>query len=213
MGESQIEGCARDQLERRQLVGDGGAGAPEEAHHVLDPAEPEESGFDFARRGKELHRRGSDDAEGALAADEELLQIVAGIVLAQAAKAVPNPSVGQHHLEAQCQLAGIAVAHGRDAAGAGRQIVADLTASLGPEAEREQPVGLGGRLLQMREDVAVPVPATPAGHCAPRRCRKMPMGAMRPASGCLSPRQERHDWRRATRAPLSRSATRIIQLM
>jgi alpha/beta hydrolase family protein len=157
MGESQIEGCARDQLERRQLVGGGGAGAPEEAHHVLDPAEPEESGFDFARLGKELHRRGSDDAEGALAADEELLQIVAGIVLAQAAKAVPNPSVGQHHLEAQCQLAGIAVAQDRDAAGVGRQIAADLTGPLGPEAEREQSVGLGGRLLQVREDVAVPV--------------------------------------------------------
>src|SRR5712671_7345261 len=152
MGESQIEGCARDQLERRQLVGGGGAGAPEEAHHVLDPAEPEESGFDFARFGKELNRRGSDDAEGALAADEELLQIVAGIVLAQAAKAVPNPSVGQHHLEAQCQLAGFAVAQDRDAAGVGRQIAADLTGPLGPEAEREQSVGLGGRLLQVRED-------------------------------------------------------------
>jgi len=107
-----------------------------------------------SRLGKELHRRGSDDAEGALAADEELLQIVAGIVLAQAAKAVPNPSVGQHHLEAQCQLAGFAVAQDRDAAGVGRQIAADLTAPLGPEAEREQPVGLGGRLLQVREDAA-----------------------------------------------------------
>ncbi len=88
MGESQIEGSARDQLERRQLVGGGGVGAPEEAHYILDTGEAEKRCFDLARFGKELHRRGSDDAEGSLAADEELLQIVAGIVLAQAAQPV-----------------------------------------------------------------------------------------------------------------------------
>src|SRR5260370_526503 len=87
-------------------------------------------------------------------AEEYLFHIVAGIVLAQAAKAVPTPAVGQHHLEAQCQLAGFAVAQDRDAAGVGRQIAADLTGPLGPEAEREQSVGLGGRLLQVREDAA-----------------------------------------------------------
>src|SRR6202011_5219976 len=98
--------------------------------------------------------RGSNDPERALAADEELLQIVAGIVLAQAAQPVPDPPVREHDLEAQSQLARIAVAQYRDAAGIGRQIAADLAAALAAEAERKRPVGLGGGLVQMREDAA-----------------------------------------------------------
>ena len=42
-----------------------------------------------ARRRKELQHGGGDDAERALGADEQLLQVVAGVVLAQAAQAVP----------------------------------------------------------------------------------------------------------------------------
>ena len=120
----------------------------------LDPAEAEKRRLDLARLGEELDRRGGDDAERALAADKELLQIVAGVVLAQPPQPVPDPPVGQYDLEAQGQLAGIAVAQYRDAAGVGRQIAADLAAPLGTEAQREQPVGLGRGLLQIGEDAA-----------------------------------------------------------
>ena len=119
----------------------------EERHHVFDPGEPEKGGLDFARFREELQGRGGNDPERAFAADKELLQIVAGVVLAQPAQTVPDPPVGQHDLEPQRQLAGIAVAQHRDAAGIGRQIAADLAAALGSEAQREQPVRLGGRLL------------------------------------------------------------------
>ena len=154
MREGEFESGARDQLERRQLVGGGGARFGEEAHRILDPAEAEKRRLDLARLGEELDRRGGDDAECALAADKELLQIVAGVVLAQPPQPVPDPPVGQYDLEAQGQLAGIAVAQYGDAAGVGRQIAADLAAPFGAEAQREQPVGLGGGLLQIGEDAA-----------------------------------------------------------
>ena len=119
----------------------------EKSHHVLDPGEPEKRGLDLARFGEELQGGGGDDPERAFAADKELLQIVAGVVLAQAAQPVPDPPVRQHDFQAQGQLARISVAQYRDAAGIGRQIAADLAAALGAEAEGEQPVSFGGRLL------------------------------------------------------------------
>ena len=49
----------------------------------------------------ELQGRGGDHAQGALAADEQIAQIVAGVVLAQAREPVPDLSAGGHHLQAQ----------------------------------------------------------------------------------------------------------------
>jgi hypothetical protein len=49
VGLRQIEPGARDQFERGQLVGAGGAGMGEEAHRILDPGEAEKRGLDFAR--------------------------------------------------------------------------------------------------------------------------------------------------------------------
>ena len=73
MGESEVECRTRDQLEGRQLIGGGGAGLGEKVHRVLDPAETEKRRLDLARFGEELDRRGGDDAERALGADEKLL--------------------------------------------------------------------------------------------------------------------------------------------
>src|SRR5215467_5729875 len=106
----QIKTRAGDQLEGGQLIGGRSAGAGEERHNVLDPGDPEKRGFDFARSWEELQGRGSDDPQRAFAADEELLQIVAGVVLTQPAQPVPNPAVGQHDFEPQSQIAGVAVA-------------------------------------------------------------------------------------------------------
>ncbi len=154
MGEGEVEAGARDQLEGGQLVGGGGAGVGEERHRVLDPRERQKRGLDLARLWEELQGRRGEDAERALAADEELLQIVAGVVLAQPSEPVPNPAVGQHHLDPQGQLAGIAVAQDRDAAGVGREVAADLAAALGAEAERKKAVGRGGGFVQVGEDAA-----------------------------------------------------------
>ena len=49
------------------------------------------------RRRKELQHRRGDDAERALGADEQVLEVVAGVVLAQRGETVPHAPVGQHH--------------------------------------------------------------------------------------------------------------------
>ena len=55
----------------------------------------------WPRLRKQAQHRGGDDAERALRADEQLLQVVAGVVLAQASQAVPDAPVGQDHLQAR----------------------------------------------------------------------------------------------------------------
>ena len=102
---------------------------------MLDLSEAEKRRLDFARLGEELDRGGGDDAKGALAADEKLLKVVASVVLAKASQPVPDLPVRQYHLEAQGQLAGIAVAQHRYPASVGRQIAADLAAALGADKE------------------------------------------------------------------------------
>ena len=95
-------------------------------------------GRDLGRRHREqLERGGGDDAQRAFAADEQIAQVVAGVVLAQATQALPDLALGRHHLQAQAQLAGIAVAQHRRAAGIGGQVAADGATALGRQAERE----------------------------------------------------------------------------
>src|ERR1700746_999046 len=125
MGECEVEGSPRDQLESRELVASCRAGARKQVHYMLDPGKAEKRGLHFSGLWEKLYGGRSDDAQCSFAADEELVQILAGIVLAQAPEPVPNSAVGQNHLEPQCQLAGIAVAQYRDATGIGRQIAAD----------------------------------------------------------------------------------------
>ena len=98
-------------------------------------------------------------AERAFAADEQVAQVVAGVVLAQAAAGRPRrrPSAvttsRPRHL-----LARIAVAQHLRAAGVGREVAADRAAAFGGEAEREQQAARGGRR-----------PAPAAARSRPRR--------------------------------------------
>ncbi|MNN04716.1 hypothetical protein D3C81_1174460 [compost metagenome] len=71
-------------------------------------------------------RRRRDHAQRAFRADQQLLQVVAGVVLAQRAQAVEHLAVGQHGFDAQYQFARHAIAHHVDAAGIGGQVAADL---------------------------------------------------------------------------------------
>jgi hypothetical protein len=64
---------------------------------------------------------------------QEVLQVVAGVVLAQAPESIPHAAVGKHDLEPEHQLARVAVAHHARAAGVGREVAADLAAALRAE--------------------------------------------------------------------------------
>ena len=79
-----------------------------------------------------------DDAQRAFAADEQVAQVVTGVVLAQALQAFPDLPVGQYHFQPQAQLARIAVAHHLRAARVGRQVAADGATALGTQAQRKQ---------------------------------------------------------------------------
>jgi hypothetical protein len=69
---------------------------------------------------------------------KELLEVVAGVVLAQRAQSVPHPAVGQHHLQAEHLLARVAVAKHVHAARVRGQVAADLTTALRREGERKR---------------------------------------------------------------------------
>jgi hypothetical protein len=60
---------------------------------------------------------------------------------------VPDAPVGQHHLEAEHQLARVAVGQHAQAPGVGAEVAADLAAAFGGQAERKQPIDAVGRGL------------------------------------------------------------------
>ncbi len=101
-------------------------------------------GFDRARpRHQAQHRRG-DDAERAFRADEQVFQIVAGIVLFQLVEIVEHAAVGQHHFETERVRAGDAIRQRSGAAGIGGEIAADGAGAFGRQQLRIEPVGRGG---------------------------------------------------------------------
>ncbi len=106
-----------------------------------------ERGDDLARRRMEPQHGAGDEAEGAFRADEDLLQVVARIVLQHLVERGDDGPVGQHGLEAQHLLARHAVADDADAAGIGGEIAADLAGAARAEIEREEEPGFGRGLL------------------------------------------------------------------
>src|SRR5690606_29457062 len=94
------------------------------------------------------------NAEGALRADEKLLEIVARIIFSKAGEAVPDAPVRQHHLEAEDLLARVAIMQDLHAASIGRDIAADLAAPFRADAERKDKAVLLGDRLQVGKDAA-----------------------------------------------------------
>ena len=56
-----------------------------------------------------------------------MLEVVAGVVLAQGLQDIEHLAVGQHHFQAQHQIARVAVAQHLHTAGIGGNVAADLT--------------------------------------------------------------------------------------
>ena len=79
--------------------------------------------------GKSLQHRSGDDAERSLRTDEQVLEIVTGIVLAQRPQPVPHAPVGEAPLRARASVAGVAVAQHAMPPALVESIAADLAAS------------------------------------------------------------------------------------
>ena len=69
-------------------------------------ADREPGGGHVLGRGPELQHRLGDDAERAFGAHEQVLQVVAGVVLLERAQPVPDVAVGQHDFEAHARGCG-----------------------------------------------------------------------------------------------------------
>jgi hypothetical protein len=103
------------------------------------------------RKRLEAQHRASDDAERAFGADEELAQIIAGVVLDHLVQHGQHGTVGERHFEAQNIVTGDAMADHADAAGIGRKIAADLAAAASAEIYCQEKTCRLGRLLRHLE--------------------------------------------------------------
>ena len=123
-------------------AGDAAAGAlggeVKKLERGLRRRHADEGGLDRARARQQPQHRRRDDAERAFGADEQVFQIVAGIVLLQLVEIVEHAAVGQHHFEAEHELARDAIGERAGAARIGRKIAADGAAAFGRRAIAEK---------------------------------------------------------------------------
>ena len=145
-----------------------------------------------SRRRKELEYRCRHDAQRSFGADEKLLEVVPGVVLAQAAQPIPDATIGEYDLDAEHELARVAEAKDSGAARIRRKVAADRAASFGGQRQRKQQPFVLGRLLDRREGNA--------GLSGQRRVIGVD------GANAIHPRQRQHD-RHCPDCPASRRRT------
>ena len=220
MAAREFERDARHELEGRHRVAERFAQAAEELERSGRRGEANECGRNRGGSRKQAQRRRRHDAERALGADEELLEVVARVVLAQRRELVQHAPVRQHDLEAEHEGAHHAVAqHGR-AAGIGRDDAAQRRAALGAERHRQQSVDGGRRRPAVRRARSPPPRSgnrfarTPrgsfacAGATAGSRCR-LAAASHRRNSWCCRPAARSRCARARTTA--TSPATRAVE--
>ncbi len=136
-----VVGHATDQLEGRDPAANTLAGEREQRQRLPGALEPDEGGRLRPRIGEEPQGHGSDDSERAFRADEQALDVIAGIVLAQLAQRVDDPPVGEDRFDARDEVARVAIGDDRQAAGVGRDVAADGGGPLRRERQRKQTIG------------------------------------------------------------------------
>ncbi len=151
MAEYELETDARHDLERGERRPGLLQSAGEEGGRGLERAQARHAGDPLDRLGEKPQHRGGDDAERSLRADDEVLEIITRIVLAQRLQAVPHAPVGEHDFKPKGEIARAAVSEHGHAAGIGGEHAADLAASFRGEAQREQAPRARRHLLSLRK--------------------------------------------------------------
>ena len=136
---------AQGVLHQGVAVGEAGLGGlepgqppPQQADRgdgVVERIEPQGEGDPLDRPGHQRQQHTGDDAERALAADQEAGEVVAGGVLGQAGEAPHHAAVGQHRLEPATPGPHGPVAHDVDAARVRGDHPADGGAAPGGEVD------------------------------------------------------------------------------
>ncbi len=154
MPDHQLQPQLRHDLEPRHRPAARRLGQLQQLHRVSRRRHRHPSRLLHSRPRKQLQRRRRHHAQRALCADEEMLEIVTGIVLAQPAQPVPHAPIRQHSLDAQHQIAHHAVAQNLDAARIGRDQTTNHRHALRAQRQRKQPVMLRSDVLRARENNA-----------------------------------------------------------
>jgi hypothetical protein len=133
--EDEVEHDTRHELEGGQVGAGRGLGRREKVQGRGELRQGDERGCRFGGLRIEAQGGGRDDAQRALRADQHVFQSVAAVILLERAQAGQHAAVGQHHLQAQHQLARRAVGQHADPAGVAGEGAADLTACLRGQAQ------------------------------------------------------------------------------
>ena len=104
-------------------------------------------GYFCGGQRKQFQRRRRDHAERALSGDEQIAQVVTGVVLTQTAQTVPDFTLRRHHFEPETQLTRITKTQHRHAACVGRKIAANGARTFRRQRQRKQPPRLTRRVL------------------------------------------------------------------
>ena len=155
---------ADDQLKTRHRAAHARLRQIEQLHGGGGRGHCNERRFHCARTREQLDDSGGDDPERAFGADENMTQIVAGVVLLELRKKVHDAAISQHNLEPQHEIARNTVGHGTRAARIGGKISADGAAAFGSQRKRKQAVDCHCGLLRFRQHHA-----GFAGHCVRSR--------------------------------------------
>uniref|UniRef100_A0A1I8GLH3 G_PROTEIN_RECEP_F1_2 domain-containing protein n=1 Tax=Macrostomum lignano TaxID=282301 RepID=A0A1I8GLH3_9PLAT len=158
-------GLRIDELECGQDLAQAASGQPVSVQHGL------RDGLVYAEKGQ-LHRLGpgraqysrfSNDTKRSLATNEQLFNIVSGVVFPQSSQAVQHLSGRQHSLQTQGGAAQAAVPQQAKAASIRGQVAANLTAALGAKVQRHHQA-LASRLPVQLFEYAAGLGNKHAGH-------------------------------------------------
>src|SRR5690606_31358919 len=126
------------QLEGGDELAGGLAHAVKERDGLGHGGRSHEHGFNAAEAGLYLEGGGGDDPERAFRADEELLEVVAGVVLVQAPQVTQDLPVRKDYFQPHDERARHTVADDFYAAGIGRDGAANLAGTLRTDRQREE---------------------------------------------------------------------------
>jgi hypothetical protein len=149
-----VDRAAVHVLKRREHLAETVARECEQAQHVVEGADGKERDIDRLGEWRRDERDLGDNAERALGANEELLEVVASVVFADSAEEIEDVAIGEHDLEARHGAVERAVAQKADAARIGADVATDLTAALGAEVERNGATERSEVLFELLENDA-----------------------------------------------------------
>src|SRR5690606_34025161 len=116
-----IERALLPELKRGQRLACIGFGEPEKIERCFRRRKRNDRRLALDRHREKFEARRRDDRERTFRADQEIAQIIAGVVFLEAAKPMPDAPVGKNGFETQRKATSISVGKDRSTTGIRRQ--------------------------------------------------------------------------------------------